>query len=433
MVVAWLATAATTPAADAPVAKARLTAAQLFDFAARAVASGDFATAEAALRALTANPDRALRNEARFRLARLLAGPLRRGTDAALLLRQILDEQPNAAPVRLELARLDAELGHRSAAARELRAAQAIGLPPDVGRVVRFYQQALDAVRPVGGSLELAIAPDSNVNRATSSSSLDTVIGDFTLSRDARATSGLGVVGRGQGFARLPIDSHVTMLARLSGSANLYRDREFDDMIVAPQLGPEWSAGPDRISLSAGPGWRWYGGTPYTFAIGQTLDWQHRLGNRAQVRAGVSHAFVENRLDRLETGVAWGGSLGLDQAFSARFGGGFTLSANRQGARDRGYALTGAGFSPYLFRELGHATLTATFSYSHLAADDRLNLFTDRRIDNAYGVNLAATLRQIRIGSLSPLVRLRVDRNRSTVQIYDYTRVAGEVGLASAF
>ena len=421
------------PVAAAVPAKARMTPAQLFDFAAQAAARGDMTTAEAALRALTANPDAAIRNEARFRLARLIAPQTGRKAEAAILCRHILDEQPNAAPVRLELARLDAELGHMAAAGRELRAARALDLPPDVSRAVRFYQQALDAIRPIGGSVEIALAPDTNINRATSGSSLNTAIGDFTLSRDAQASSGIGVVARAQAFARVPLDPQLTMVVRLSGSANIYRDPEFDDIVVAPQIGPEWSKGPDRINLSLGPGWRWYGADPYTFSIGESLDWQHRLGKRAQIRAGLSHAFVRNERDNLETGAAWGATGGLDRAFTARSGGGFSLNANRQGARDPGYAITGGGFSPYLYREVGHATLTATLTYSHLAADQRLSLFTDRRIDNAYGVSLAATLRQIRIGSLAPLVRLRLDRNRSTVQIYDYKRVAGEVGLSSAF
>ena len=435
MIFAWvfaLALGTDAPVAAAP-AKVQLTPAQLFEFAAKSAAAHDLVTAEAALRALTGNPDRAIRNEARFRLAQLIAVQPGRKAEAAILCRKILDEQPGAAPVRLELAKLDAELGHMAAAGRELRAAQALDLPPEVSRAVRFYQQALDAIRPIGGSIEVALAPDSNINRATSGSSLNTVIGDFTLSRDAQATSGLGAVVRGQAFARVPLDPHLTMLARLSGSANIYRDPEFDDVIVAPQIGPEWAKGPDRISLSVGPGWRWYGADPYTFSVGESVDWQHRLGKRAQIRAGVSHSYVKNERDALETGVAWGGSAGLDRAFSARFGGGMSLTANRQGARDPGYAITGGGFSPYLYREIGHATITATLTYNHLAADQRLSLFTDRRIDNAYGLSLAATLRQIRIGSLSPFVRLRMDRNQSTVQIYGYKRVAGEVGLASAF
>src|SRR6185369_6860231 len=100
---------------------------------------------------------------------------------AAVEMRRILDEQPGAARVRLELARIDAQLGNLSAARRELRAAQAAGLPPEVERAVRFYATALQASRPFGGSIELALAPDSNINRATRADTLGTVIGNFTL------------------------------------------------------------------------------------------------------------------------------------------------------------------------------------------------------------------------------------------------------------
>ncbi|EGD57379.1 hypothetical protein Y88_3688 [Novosphingobium nitrogenifigens DSM 19370] len=411
----------------------QLSPVQMFDFAEAASKRGDYDTAERALRALIGNPGIDIRCEARFRLARLLAGPFHRRTEAALLLRRILDEKPNAAPVRLELARLEAEMGRTGAAGRELRAAQAIGLPADIARMVRFYQQALEAQRPMSGSIELALAPDSNVNRATTASTMGTVIGDFTLSRDARATSGMGLVVRTQAFARLRMTPRLSLLARLSGSASLYRDPGFDDEVVAPQIGPEWSLGDDRVSLSGGAALRWYGGRSYTTATTAAIDWQHRLGKRGLLRVSANHAFVDNHRNALETGSAWGGTAGLDRAFSARFGGGLSLFGNRQDTRDPGYATTSFGFSPYVFREIGRATVTATLSYSHLAADARIALFNDRRRDQAYGLNLAATLRQIRIGSLSPLLRLRLERNASTVQLYDYKRVAGEVGIASAF
>jgi hypothetical protein len=225
-------------------AAARFSPVQLFAFAAQEQAQGRYDNAETALRALTFNPDKKLRNEARFRLALLLADRLKRPADAAILLRHILDEQPDAAPVRLELARIDALLGRMGAAGRELRAAQASGLPGDVSRLVRFYQQALENQRLIGGNLEVALAPDSNVNRATRSPTLGTVVGDFALSPDARESSGVGAVVRGQAFARLPVATGLSLLGRLSGSANLYRAREFDDVILAPSSAPSSLAGP---------------------------------------------------------------------------------------------------------------------------------------------------------------------------------------------
>ena len=67
-------------------------------------------------------------------------------------------------------------------------------------KLVRFYANALSAEKPLGASIEVALAPDSNVNRATRADTLSTVIGDFTLSDDAKSSSGLGLALRGQAY-----------------------------------------------------------------------------------------------------------------------------------------------------------------------------------------------------------------------------------------
>jgi tetratricopeptide (TPR) repeat protein len=232
-----------------PPAAVQLTPVQLFSFADAARDNKDYATAEAAYRALVGNTDADIRAEARFRLAMMLAYQCKRPTEAAQLLRQILDEKPKVARVRLELARIDAMLGRVSAAGRELRAAQAAGLPPEVERAVRFYAQALDVRRPVGGSVEVTLAPDSNINRATAAPTLATVLGNFALSNDAKASSGLGAAVRGQGFVRVPTVKGVDLLARVSGSANIYRASEFDDFILAPRLARKsrWARGSSTL------------------------------------------------------------------------------------------------------------------------------------------------------------------------------------------
>ena len=423
---------AETPPPGSPV-ELHLTTAQLFALADAARDRADYATAEGAYRALAANPDIDLRNEARFRLALMLADREHRYRDAAVLLRKILDERPRASRVRLELARIDALLGHMREAGRELRAAEASGLPPEVEQTVRFYAQALDSRRPLGGSVELMLAPDSNVNRATSSTILGTILGDFTLNRDAQAHSGLGATARGQGFARLALSTRTSLLARLSGSANIYRASKFDDVVLAPQLGPEFSLGRDKLSLGAGPVWRWYGMSSYTLSLAATGDWQHVVGRRGQLRVNTTFAHIDNVRNRLESGDAVSLSVGVDRAFSSRFGGGLQVSGNRQEADDPGYATAGGGIGAYLFRELGKTTIAVNLGYSHLEADRRLFLFTHRRVDDDVSAGISATFRQLRIGSISPVIRLKYERNASRVQLYDYSRFAGELGLATAF
>lgn len=148
----------------------------------------------------------------------MLADRMGKYRDAAVLLRAILDEQPKTARVRLELARMHAMLGNLGAAEREFRAAGATGLSADVERMVRFYANALSERKPFGGSVEFALAPDSNINRATRSDTLGTVIGDFTLDDDAKARSGVGLSLRGQAYFREGLAPGAKLLLRMISS-----------------------------------------------------------------------------------------------------------------------------------------------------------------------------------------------------------------------
>ncbi|GFM28734.1 uncharacterized protein PY1_contig-05-128 [Novosphingobium sp. PY1] len=408
-------------------------AAQLFTLADQARARHDFATAETTYRALTQDRDVEIRTEARFRLGMMLADDLKLYAKAALEFRRILDDKPNAARVRLELARMQAMLGNMGAARKELRAAEAAGLPPAVEQLVRFYSRALNARKPLGGSVELALAPDSNINRATRSDTLGTVIGDFALDKDAQAKSGLGLDLQGQGYFRLGIEPGADLLVRASGSATLYRDPDFNDITVGIQAGPQYNWGANQLTLSFGPSWRWYGGEPYSTTIGGNASWQRPVGKRSQLRLDGGIAHVDNKRNALQTADDFTLSASLDRAFSARTGGGVQVYGFRGAARDPSYSLASGGASVYLFREIGRTALVGTLGYSHLEADERLFLYPRRRIEDRYNASLAVTLRALHLGSFAPLVRVKWERNRSSIEIYDYRRVAAEFGVTSAF
>ncbi|KHK92239.1 hypothetical protein LK12_05140 [Novosphingobium malaysiense] len=421
------------PAQDAGGASAQLSAAQVFALADAARAKGDFATAETAYRALGHDPDLELRTEARFRLGMMLADDLHHYTDAAIEFRRILDDKPEAVRVRLELARVLALTGNMRGAERQFRAAEAAGLPPQVERMVRFYANALNAHKPFGGSIEVALAPDSNINRATRSDTLGTVIGDFTLDKDARAKSGVGVDLRGQAYWREGLEKGTDLLVRVSAGGNLYRDSRFNDISTGVQIGPQYTLGKDRITLAAGPTWRWYGNDLYTFSYGGTANWQHPTGKRSQLRieSGITH--VENKRNALQVADDFTLSASFDRAFSARMGGGIQVYGFREAARDPGYSLASGGASAYAFREAGRTTLIGTLGYSHLEADARLFLYPERRVEDRYSASIAATLRALHVGAFAPLVRVKWERNRSSIEIYDYKRISAELGVSSAF
>lgn len=418
---------------DIGAAPIQLDATGLFRVAERAEAAQDWAVAEVAYRALAEDPDPELHTEARFRLALLLADRLGNPAQAGQVLYRILAEKPGAARVRLELARVEAQMGRRAAAARALRGLQGAQLPPEVERMVRFFSGTLAAARAFGGSIEVAALADGNANRATRSDTLGTVIGDFTLDRDARARPGLGMTMQAQGQARAGIAPQADLLVRISGSADIYQEHRFDNIALALQAGPDFASGRDRIRLSAGPVWRWYGGRPYSMAWGGAAEWQHPVGQRSRLRIDGAINATDNRRNALQNGTVLSAGLSLDRVVSQRLGGGVQVQASRTTARDPGYADVTAGGTLYVFRSMGAATLVLSGSYSRLEADARLFLYPRRRRDDRFSAMASATMDRAPIAGFAPFARVRAERNRSTVEIYAYSRLAVEAGLSRSF
>ena len=410
-----------------------LSPAELFEFAEQARADGNFDLAAKAYTALTELPDMPLRNEARFRHAMMLADQQQDYRGAAVLLRQILDEQPDTARVRVELARMQAMMGNLGAAEKELRAAQAAGLPPEVERLVRFYASALNARKPFGFNIDFAIAPDSNINRATRSDTLGTIIGDFQLSEDAQEKSGIGIAARGQAYLKAGLAENAELLVRASANGRFYENGDFDDYIASIQAGPQIAIGKDRLDIAATASWRWFGRDPYTVSYGATANYRHPVGKRAQINVQGAAIRTKDRLNDLRSNDRYQLELGLDRAFTSKFGGGVSLSGYRAVANDPGYSTASGSVNTYLFRELGRTTAVLRAGYDRLEADKRLFLYPRRRVDDRFSASLSGTFRDLRIGAFAPLAKISYERNFSTVEIYDYQRVAAEFGVAAAF
>jgi len=409
------------------------TAAQLLAFSEKLAAAGSVEDAKTILSALTHDPDKNIRNEARFRLARLMEAE-GKNTSAALMLRAVVDDVPTAVPVRLELAQLLDRMGDKDGAWRQIRSVRANGLPPAVVRLIDRYSEALRAARPSGISLEVTLAPDSNINRATRSDTLGTVLGDFTIDEDAKARSGTGLALSAQGYRRFPIPGlDGAALLRVSGFGNLYRRSEFNDVGLDAAAGPELQLGSNRINLEAGVNQRWFGQKPYarSFRIGASL--LRPIGGRSQLDLSAGASIIDNRVNDLEDGRNYSAHVGVERALSPTTGVVASISGERLNARDPGYSTTGwrAGLS--FWRDVGRLTLTAGGELGRLKADERLSLFPSKRQDRYSRFSLAATFRQVQFGGFAPVARFTIERNSSTIGFYDYHRRRSELGITRAF
>lgn len=415
-----------------PQTMVRLSVPEMFGLAERLQGEGRIEQAKTVLRALEGNPVAKVGAEARFRIALLLKGQ-GRDRDAAVELRRLVDERPDSQLARLELAGLLAKLGDEDAAGRELRALQAGSLPPHVARLVDRFSDALRARRSHGASLELAIAPDSNINRATRRDTLGTVLGDFELNEDAKARSGLGFALRGQAFQRLLHDGELPLLVRLSATAELYGQTAFNTYALDIAAGPELRIGRGRLQAEAGAGQRWLGSGPYLRYLRIGATGTRPIGSRAQARLQASAIWQDNRLNDLQDGRGLSMSGSLERALGERTGLIVRGGIDRFDARDPAYSSLGWRVGLGGWRELGRTTLFANADLGQSRYDDRLLLLPEPRADRFGSISLGATMRQFRVRGFAPLVRVTVEHNRSNISIYDYRRVRTEVGIARAF
>ena len=409
-----------------------LSAVDLFRIADQARAAGRTADAKALYGALARDPDPEIRAEARFRQGMMLAGA-RRYREAAVLFRALLDEKPGATRVRLELARVLAAIGDEAAARRELRRAEAGGLPPDVAIVVDQFANALHSTKRVGGSLGLALAPDSNINRATSAKMLDTVIAPLTLSKDARQNSGVGFQGSAQAYLRLPLGDRLFLVPRLSGQGDVYQTSEFDDVFASALIGLEWRLGQDRVSPSVGHTWRWYGASLYARTETVTVHWIHPAGPSAQFDMRASASRARYMRNPLQDGEMYAASASYERALTPKIGVGVTLDAARQTARDPGYATWSGGGAVLAWRDLGRTSVFVSGGVHRLEGDARLFLFPERRREWLYRAGVGATFRQVQWRGFVPVFRMTWEQNQSSVELYDYHRLGASFGITRAF
>jgi hypothetical protein len=395
-------------------------------------ADGDLLGAEGLLEAVTADPDPELRAEARFRLAGVRE---RRGDlDGAIAaLQALLAEKPDAQRARLELGRILAVRGDRAAARRELRRAQASGLPPDVAANVRRFSTALDGVKRRGASIEMAGGPDSNVNRSTSSQYVDTVIAPFELDPDARQQSGVGLAIGAEAWSRNDLLG-LTFLTRAGGRGDLFFGKSrFNDIQLSLTSGPEVDVPIGRIRPAFVLERRWFGGDLYSTGYGLTFNWVTlpAPGSQLQLDGAIVRQSIRPN-DDLD-GTRYSLTAAFDRNFSAATSGRFAVRGAALDATALPESTRQFGGDTVIAHDLDFATLFAQAGYTRTRGRAPIALFGRTRSDHRVDLGAGIILNSTRLGGFSPVARLVHTDSSSNLDLYDYRRTRLEFGLSRAF
>jgi len=434
LALALLLYAGTAAAGGAAAATSRMqaTASQIQILADRLIQSGQDGKAEQLLELLASDPNSGVRAEARFRWAALLES---RGKDreAAVLLRRVLDDRPDAAPVRLKLATLLQKMGDESSALRELRALRTSDLPPNVVRFVDRLSASLQANKPIGIQIEVALAPDTNINRAPRASELSTLLGEFTFDEQSKKRSGVGVALRSFVQARQSLSRDLRLVARASGETSIYRERRFNEMALELAAGPQWKLGQTRFSAEAGIGQQWYGMKPYQRSLRLSASITRPIDGVSQLRVDGGGRWTDNHFNALESGKGLSLRARYERALTPSLLVVAELGVDRFKARDDAYSTRSWNAGLSAFRQAGRMTLSAGIEVGRLNADERLSLLPHAREDQLFRLSLGTVFRQLTVAGFAPVTRLVYERNKSSVEFYDYERTRTELGISRAF
>jgi hypothetical protein len=367
-----------------------------------------------------------------YGVAAVETGHLSRGIFA---LERVLIAQPGADRARLELARAYFLRGDDRRARREFRAVQAHDPPANVqARVDRYLlaiQRRADRYETsVSGHLAAGIGHDSNVNAATASDSVDTVVGRVDLPASARERA--DSFGRVEGRAQVshPVAPGVNLLAEAGARGRFYGDEDaFNRARVDGGVGgllrrSDWQL---RAMLTAG---RFYlDSEVYRDQAGVNSRYQVSLSERTSVSASLDVVDLE-----YETNQSLDATLGLlGTGMTHRFaaGGRPTVSINaylgsEDADNDSVRAQANAERDLFGVRTGVRLGLDAAWmlrgSLEARASEYEQAglLFSEAREEQYYRALLALDWRPRANWRIGP--RLQYTRNQSNIDLYEYER-----------
>jgi tetratricopeptide (TPR) repeat protein len=422
----------------AETCKARLTPDQLMGEVQQLIAAKRFDEAQPLLAALAQVPD--FRFETRFLSGQLAAA---RGDHqaAANFYKAILADDPSQTRVRLELGREMLAMGHFGSADRQFRMAQQDDeLPEDVARTIRAVRDVIRARRAWRLDIDVGIAPDSNINNATSAESVTVNWGGWQLPLElderAQARSGTGQTASVSAGLRLPVAERMSMLVDLDSSGSNYSGRDYDDLVAQAAVGPELRlSSTTSASLQAVAAQRWYGGSLVSRQAGVKAGFQARLSNVDQVGVQIDARRTDARFDSAYDGWQTGAYLTWEHAVARSlvvstgvFARRDALAASAYSSRELGLI---AGFG-------GELPLGISFGLSGTASravfDAPITLFSNEpREDWRYTARATLGNRKVRFWGFSPQVSASYTRIDSTLPFFASDRLRFRFALARYF
>jgi hypothetical protein len=344
--------------------------------------------------------------------------------------RKILKDHPRQTRVRLELARALMMQGKFQGADYHLRLAQDDdGLPEDISRMIGNARSVIRTRRPFRFGFDVGIAPDTNINSATASETVDINFGSsripLDLDEDARARSGIGLTATAYASMRLPTSETVAILADANAAMTNYEGSDVDDYTVQLAAGPELSLGvATSLSVQAVGLYRWYGGDVAARQYGSRINLQHTLGRSQRIALQLDGRRTESGINEGYTGWQLGANATYEQVVAGAAIASASVYARREFMAFDFYSSNAVGVNLGIGGELPlgiNAGVSGGAAYARY--DEPQYVFSfDKREDWRFQGRAYVGLRSIKLWGMSPSIEYNYLRTDSNYELYKSDR-----------
>lgn len=352
--------------------------------------------------------------------------------EAAVLMRDILIEEPNFSRVRQELAHTLSLMGEKKAALYHF---QMLADTAPSESLRSFYEDFIDRVnidRPwtLGGYI--AIAPSTNISNATDQDMIQ--VGGIPLRPGTKAESGVGLnYGLNGTYSfQLQDDLSLTFGGSVTGlayEAATYNQTQFGGF---SQL--SWRMDPWIFSGGLTGEYVLMGNEPYRTGFGPVFSVRRSFGAFGVTSANVAFQWLDytnmDAYDGYSTGFSINHRYALDSASSIRVGGGFSyVHAKKDHNSYAGYNLNAKYAREWSGGILTDIEIGGTLR--DYAGD--FPLMTKPRLDRRIDVAVGATFRNFAFKGFAPRLEYAYGQNFSNVDLYDYNKSTFAAFLTKQF
>ena len=349
--------------------------------------------------------------------------------------RAMLARNPELPRVRLDLALAFFQAGQDTSAVYHFR--QALGdkdMPPAARARALAVLDKIRRRKSWSISAGVALAPDSNINAATSARFVELFGFPAQLSEDARQTSGVGLSADISGGyeARLSPDLRLRFGAGLY--TRTYQENKFNDRTLTLQVGPRLIFEDFDLRPEVTGRVRQLGGETYSRAAGLGLSGNWLMAPAWRLNTGVS-AERKSYETFLGDGNIYGAHLGVSHAFGRVTLLGANASYRRETLNSEANSWREFAVGFLVARELPKGfVVSAGPSLRWRHYDRPIQSFgPEARRDRTLSGRLKVSNRNIELFGFMPEIKLRHERRNSNLSLHDYTRNVAEIGVVRAF